>query len=62
EDRGFSSLAQAPPFRVIADYLFPGVQNEVVATMLAGVMGTLVVFGAAYGLARLLKSRKEPVR
>lgn len=58
EGKGFISLAQGAPFHVIADYVFPGVENEAVATVLAGLIGTLILFGVAYGLAWLLKSRK----
>jgi hypothetical protein len=59
-DKGFIGLGQAAPFQVIADYVFPGIGigNEVLATILAGVMGTLILFGVAYGLAWLLESRK----
>ena len=42
----------------LAGYLFPGIENEALATILAGLIGTLTLFGVAYGLAWLLKSRK----
>ena len=58
EDKGFISLAQEAPFQIIADYVFPGVESEAVATILAGLIGTLVLFGVVYGLAWLLKSRR----
>lgn len=45
----------------LADYIFPGVVNEAAATAMAGLTGTLVTFGAMYGLARLLKKRKPDV-
>jgi hypothetical protein len=59
EDKGFVGLAQEAPFEVVADYIFPGIENEVLATILAGWLGTLVLFGIAYGLAWLIKSRKK---
>lgn len=59
EDHGFIEQAQEAPFQLIADYVFPGIENEALATILAGVIGTLVLFGAAYGLARLLRLRKR---
>jgi len=59
EDKGFVGLAQEAPFEVVADYIFPGIENEVLATTLAGWLGTLVLFGIAYGLAWLIKSRKR---
>jgi len=57
EDYGFVALAQEAPFQVIADYVFPGIENEAVATILAGLIGTLVVFGAVYVFFRLLRSK-----
>ncbi|MFC2066116.1 PDGLE domain-containing protein [Chloroflexota bacterium] len=58
EDKGFIGLAQGVPFELIADYVFPGIENEAVATILAGLIGTLIVFGMVYGLAWLVKSRR----
>ena len=59
EDDGFIGLRQDSPYQVIADYVFPGIENEALATILAGIVGTLILFGAAYGLAWLLKTRKR---
>ena len=59
EDKGFMGLSQDMPFQIIADYVFPGVANEAVATILAGLIGTLILFGAGYGIAWLVKSRRE---
>jgi len=58
EDGGFVGLTQGAPIRLIADYLFPGIENEAVATILAGLVGVIIVFGLAAGLAWVLKSRK----
>jgi len=59
EDRGFIGLAVEAPFQVIADYAFPGIANEALATILAGLIGTLILFGLVYGLAWLLTLRKK---
>lgn len=59
EDRGFLELGQDAPYQVIADYVFPGIANEALATILAGIIGTLVLFGAAYGLAWLLTLKRR---
>lgn len=59
EDKGFIDLGQEAPFQVIADYVFPGVENEALATILAGLIGTLILFGVAYGIAWLLVLRKR---
>ena len=58
EDKGFIEDARDAPYAVIPDYVFPGIGNEDVATILAGIVGTLVVFGLAYGLGALLRRRQ----
>lgn len=60
EDKGFISLGQGAPFQVIADYVFPGIENEALATILAGITGTLILFGAVYILAWLVLRKKKP--
>lgn len=42
----------------IPDYAFPGIENERVATGLAGFVGTLAVFALGYGLAYVLRRRE----
>ena len=58
-DKGFIDLAQEAPFQVIAGYVFPGIENEALATILAGIIGTLILFGVVYALAWLLVIRKR---
>ena len=59
EDKGFIDVALAPIFNIFPDYVIPGVTNEAAATILAGIVGTLVLFGIGYGLAKLLKAKGE---
>lgn len=59
EDHEFIGKASEPSFSVIPDYTFPGISNEALATIVAGVIGTLLVFGLAFGLAKLIKTRNE---
>ncbi len=59
EDKGFIDLGQETPFQIIADYVFPGIENEALATILAGLIGTLILFSVAYSVAWLLKSRRR---
>ena len=59
EDKGFIGLALEAPFEIVADYVFPGIESEALATIIAGWLGTIVLFGAVYGLAWLIKSRKR---
>jgi PDGLE domain-containing protein len=41
----------------LPDYAFPGVEDERLATGLAGFAGTLAVFAMGYGLALVLRRR-----
>jgi hypothetical protein len=59
EDKGFIEEAHEAPFQVIADYMFPGIENEALATILAGLVGTTSIFVITYGIARLLRVRKK---
>lgn len=58
EDKGFIDVALEPAFEIIPDYVFPGLENEALATILAGLVGTLILFGLSYGLGTLLKRRE----
>jgi cobalt/nickel transport protein len=59
EDKGFIKETAESPYELMAGYLFPGVENEAVATILSGIIGTLAIFGLAYGAARLLRGKQE---
>ncbi len=59
EDHEFVDKAVEPAFAVVPDYSFPGITNEATATIIAGILGTLILFGFAFGLASLLKSKHE---
>jgi len=59
ENHGFLGQAHSAPFQVIADYVFPGIKNEALSTILAGLLGTIAVFGVVYGLAWLIKRRRS---
>jgi hypothetical protein len=52
-----AALQESSP---LPDYAFPGVENERVATGLAGFVGTLGVFALGYGLAFVLRRRPGP--
>jgi hypothetical protein len=59
EDRGFIDVALVPIFSIFPDYVIPGVTNEAMATILAGLLGTLILFGIGFGLAKLLRTKYE---
>jgi hypothetical protein len=54
EDKGFIDSAGESPFQIIADYTFPGIENEAVATIIAGIIGTFLLFGFTYGIGVLM--------
>ena len=51
-DQAFLNRGEAQETSALADYAIPGVGDERVATGLAGLAGTLLVFAAGYGLTR----------
>jgi cobalt/nickel transport system permease protein len=57
ESLGFIETAQEAPYEVMPDYLFPGISNEALATIAAGMAGTILVFGIVVGLAALFRRR-----
>jgi hypothetical protein len=57
EDQGFIDRAQEAPYQIIADYVFPGIESEAPATIVAGIVGTAVMFGLGCGLAWILRRR-----
>ena len=59
EDQGFLDKAQDAPYQVIPDYTFPGIENEALATIIAGLIGTALLFALGYGLAWLLRRRDD---
>jgi cobalt/nickel transport system permease protein len=59
EEQGFLNTAQDAPYEIIPDYVFPGLPDERVATILAGIVGALIVFGTALGVA-YLRHRRQP--
>jgi PDGLE domain len=54
EEGKLAPLQESSP---IPDYAFPGVEDERVATGLAGFVGCLGVFAIGYGLAYVLRRR-----
>lgn len=61
EQKGFLEAAQDPLYRIIPDYVLPGVSNEAAATILAGILGALIVFGVAFAVAYARRSRRSPI-
>jgi len=57
EQQGFLDFAQDAPYEIIPDYAFPGLSNESVATIVAGVVGLLIVFLATWLVAAARRRR-----
>lgn len=57
EDTGFIEEAQPSPYEVLPDYTVPGVRNEAVSTIAAGIIGTLLLFVLGYGFSRAVRRR-----
>lgn len=57
EDKGFLEKGEVGPVfpSPIPDYAWPGIKNERLAISSAGIVGTLMVFGMAYGIAILIR-------
>lgn len=51
EDQGFIEAARDAPYEVIPDYLFPGISDERLATIAAGIVGVLIVAGIGLAIA-----------
>jgi cobalt/nickel transport system permease protein len=59
--QGFLSLEQSPLYRIIPNYAFPGISNQALATIVAGLLGTTLVFVVALGIAYSRRKRSSPV-
>ncbi len=57
---GFEHAAREPLAAPLADYAMPGIASAGWATALAGLVGTLAVFGLAVGLSRWLVKHESP--
>lgn len=58
EDQGFLETARDALFSVIPDYAIPGIEGSL-STVLAGLIGVVIVFGLMVGLGRLLARRRR---
>jgi cobalt/nickel transport system permease protein len=52
EQKGFLDVAQGALYELIPDYVMPGIHNEAIATIVAGILGIFIVFTVAYFVAR----------
>ncbi len=60
--KGFLEKASTDPawrWSLIPDYLVPGIENKSMGTGIAGLIGTLLVFGLGFGLAKVIARKKK---
>lgn len=60
---GFLDTAKEALFNIIPDYTMPGITNSALATIIAGILGVIIVFTVAYSIAHAEKrdSKTESV-
>jgi cobalt/nickel transport system permease protein len=58
EQAGFLETAKAPSFHLLSDYAIPGISNTTLATILAAIVGAVIVLGVALLVA--ITRRKRP--
>ncbi len=56
EQIGFLGLARDSVYHIMPDYVVPGITDTNLATIAAGILGLLIVFGVAFGIGRLVKN------
>lgn len=59
KQEGFGDRALDPSYEVLPDYSAPFVENQTASTILAGVLGVLVVTGAAYVVGQMRRRRER---
>jgi cobalt/nickel transport system permease protein len=57
EQKGFLEAARGPLFSIVPDYVFPGISNGALATIIAGIVGALMVFGVAFAVAYMRRTK-----
>lgn len=55
EDLGFLDIAQDSPYRIFSDYLIPAFGDSALSTILAGVVGVIVVSGVVYLVGQIIR-------
>ncbi len=61
KDNGFAEKSDGDPvwkWTPLQDYVTPGIANGHIAAASAGVIGTVIVFGCTYGIAKALKRNR----
>lgn len=62
EDKSFIDEAKDAPFNILPDYTVPGIDAEAATTIVAGVIGVVVVAGTGYAVGRLITRQHDAQR
>ncbi|HEY7702171.1 MAG TPA: PDGLE domain-containing protein [Candidatus Limnocylindrales bacterium] len=57
-EHGFLATAQDAVYSIIPDYTFPGIDDPALSTILAGIVGVVIVFVLMVGASWLLRQRR----
>jgi len=57
EDSGFLDLAQSSPYEIIPDYTVPFLGETSLSTVVAGIIGALIVLGLSILAGKSLRKR-----
>jgi cobalt/nickel transport system permease protein len=57
DKNGFLESARNPIYQIIPDYVFPGITNKAFATILAGILGVVIVFSVVLGIAIMRRKK-----
>lgn len=60
EDKAFIDAAEDAPYEILPDYTIPFIKNEALTTILAGIVGVLIVAAIGFGLGRLPHFQTPP--
>ncbi len=60
EKAGFLNAAQESSYQIIPDYVMPGLPSEAMATIMAGLMGAVIVFGVLFAMSAQRKKQSTP--
>ena len=61
EDQGFLGKAEGQEVihAPMPDYVMPGIENEQLAAVLAGLVGVLIILGVTLGWTKILKNKRK---
>jgi cobalt/nickel transport system permease protein len=59
KQKGFLDTAQGSVYKIIPEYVLPGISNRNLATIVAGIVGIVIVFGVSFGVAYSRRKRQE---